>query len=212
MKKRHQVVIVGGGPVGVALAVDLGLRGISCALVERRIEPQRIPKGQNLPQRTLQQSHFQRIADELRAARVLPPQYPMNGIVAYGNLTSEYWYAPPLREIVNPYYFQENERLPQYQTEYVLRTRMAGLPNVDRRMGWSAQEIEQDADGDTGREVLEADYVVGCDGSHSTVRRQIGIERSGPDFNQLMVLAVFRSRELHEQLKRFPARSTYRVM
>jgi 2-polyprenyl-6-methoxyphenol hydroxylase-like FAD-dependent oxidoreductase len=221
MKKRHQVVIVGGGPVGVALAVDLGLRGISCALVERRIEPQRIPKGQNLTQRTMEHFYFWGIADELRAARVLPPQYPMNGIVAYGNLTSEYWYAPPLREIVNPYYFQENERLPQYQTEYVLRTRMAGLPNVDRRMGWSAQEIEQDADGvrvaivehsGTGREVLEADYVVGCDGSHSTVRGQIGIERSGPDFNQLMVLAVFRSRELHEQLKRFPARSTYRVM
>ena len=48
MKKRHQVVIVGGGPVGVALAVELGLRGISCALIERRLTPQRIPKGQGL--------------------------------------------------------------------------------------------------------------------------------------------------------------------
>ena len=54
--------------------------------------------------------------------------------------------------------------------------------------------------------------MAGCDGSHSSVRRQVGIERSGPDFNQLMVLAVFRSRELHERLKRFPPRSTYRVM
>ncbi len=51
-KKRHQVVIVGGGPVGVALAVELGQRGISCALVERRLTPQRIPKGQGLTQRT----------------------------------------------------------------------------------------------------------------------------------------------------------------
>ena len=34
--KRYQVIVVGGGPVGVALAVDLGLRGISCALVETR--------------------------------------------------------------------------------------------------------------------------------------------------------------------------------
>jgi hypothetical protein len=54
--------------------------------------------------------------------------------------------------------------------------------------------------------------VVGCDGSHSTVRRELGIARGGADFNQLMVLAVFRSRELHEGLKRFPPRSTYRVM
>ena len=60
--------------------------------------------------------------------------------------------------------------------------------------------------------MLEADYVVGCDGGHSTVREQVGIERGGADFDQLMVLAVFRSRELHEKLKRFPPRSTYRVM
>src|SRR5467141_4832794 len=99
MKKRHQVVIVGGGPDGVALAVDLGLSGISCALVERRIEPQRIPKGQNLTQRTLEHFYFWGIADELRAARVMPPDYPISGIVAYENLMSRYWYAPPQREL-----------------------------------------------------------------------------------------------------------------
>src|SRR5713226_10590115 len=179
MKKRHQVIIVGGGPVGLALAVDLGLRGISCALVERRTEPQRIPKGQNLSQRSVEHFYFWGIADELRAARVLPPEYPMNGIVAYRDLAGEYWYAPPLREIVNSYYFQENERLPQYQTEQVLRARMAGLPNVDSRFGWSAETLEQDAGGARvviveggGREILEADYAVGCDGSNSIVRRQ----------------------------------------
>ena len=59
---------------------------------------------------------------------------------------------------------------------------------------------------------LEADYVVGCDGGHSTVRQQIGIERGGTDFDQLMVLAVIRSRELHEGFKRFPPRSTFRAM
>ena len=42
-EKRHQVVIVGGGPVGVALAVELGLRGVSCALVESRTGLQQIP-------------------------------------------------------------------------------------------------------------------------------------------------------------------------
>jgi 4-hydroxyisophthalate hydroxylase len=221
MDKRYQVVIVGGGPVGVALAVELGLRGLSCALVERRTEPQQIPKGQNLTQRTVEHFYFWGIADELRAARLLPPDYPMNGIVAYHSLSSDYWYAPPLREIVNSYYFQENERLPQYQTERVLRARMAQLPSVDGLFGWSAETVEQDDGGvrvavaeagGTRREVLEADYVVGCDGGHSTVRKAIGIERGGADFNELMVLALFRSPELHQKLARFPPRSTYRVM
>src|ERR1700719_631025 len=193
MSKRHQVVIVGGGPVGVALAVELGQRGIDCTLVERRREPQRIPKGQNLTQRSVEHFYFWGVAEELRAARMLPPEFPMSGIVAYRDLNNEYWYAPPLREIVNSYYFQNNERLPQYQSEYVVRATIA-------------------KDGGAEREVLEADYVVGCDGGHSTVRQQIGIERGGADFNELMVLALFRSRELHEKLKRFPPRSTYRVI
>jgi 4-hydroxyisophthalate hydroxylase len=218
---KKQVVIVGGGPVGVALAVELGLRGISCTLVERRIKPQRLPKGQNLTQRSVELFYFWGIADELRAARLLPPEYPMNGITAFGNLSSDYWYDQPLREIVNSYYFQENERLPQYQAEHVLRARMAEFPNVESRFGWSAESVEQDdasvrvgivAEGGAERDILEADYVVGCDGSHSTVRKQIGMERSGTDYNQLMVLAVFRSRELHDRLKHFPPRSTYRVM
>lgn len=221
MNKKHQVVIVGGGPVGVALAVELGLRGVSCALVERYREPQRIPKGQNLTQRTLEHFYFWGVVDELRAARVMPPDYPISGIIAYGNLMSEYWYAPPQRELVRPYYFQANDRLPQYRMEAVLRKRLAALPAVESRFGWTAQTIEQDDNdvrvgivehGGGGRQVLEADYVVGCDGARSTVREQVGIGRSGADFDQLMVLAVFRSRELHEGLKRFPARSTYNAL
>jgi hypothetical protein len=103
----------------------------------------------------------------------------------------------------------------------VLRKRLARLPNVEARFGWAAEKIEQDDAGvrvtvagpeGTIPEVLEADYVVGCDGGHSIVRRQIGIERSGSDFDELMVLALFRSRELHEKLSRFPPRSTYRVL
>jgi len=207
--------------VGVALAVELGQRGIDCALVERRLEPQRIPKGQNLTQRSVEHFHFWGVGEELRAARLLPPEFPMSGIVAYRDLSNEYWYAPPLREIVNSYYFQNNERLPQYLGESVLRKRMAQLQNIEARFGWVAETIEQDTrgvrvtiakDGGAERDVLEADYVVGCDGGHSTVRQQIGIERGGADFNELMVLALFRSRELHEKLKRFPPRSTYRVL
>ena len=182
-------------------------------------EPQRLPKGQNLTQRSVEHFYFWGIADELRAARVLPPDYPMNGIIAYESLATDYWYAPPLREIVNAYYFQNNERLPQYQVEMVMRKRMAGLPNVVSRFGWSAETVAQDDAGvrvtiasDGRRETIAADYVVGCDGGHSTVRQQIGIERTGADFDQLMVLALFRSRELNERLKRFPPRSTYRVM
>jgi 2-polyprenyl-6-methoxyphenol hydroxylase-like FAD-dependent oxidoreductase len=221
VNKRHQVAIVGGGPVGVALAVELGMRGVSCALVETRVGLPRIPKGQNLTSRTLEHFYFWGIVDELRAARLMPPGYPIGEVTAYGSLASEYWQAPAGRELVRPYYSEANDRLPQYRMEAVLRKKMDSLPSVESRFGWTAKSIEQDAKGvrvtiaeekGPGREVLEADYVVGCDGGHSIVRSQVGIERGGTDFDQVMVLVVFRSRELHERLKRFPERSTYRVM
>ncbi len=221
MPTSHQVIIVGGGPVGVALALELGLRGVSCALIERYLEPRRIPKGQNLTQRTLEHFYFWGIADELRAARIMPPGFPASGIAAYGNLMGEYWAAPPQRELVRPYYFQENERLPQYHTEAVLRRKLATLRNVECLLGWSADAIAQTDNavhvtiterGSGEGRVLTADYAVGCDGGHSIVREQVGIERGGADYDQTMVLAVFRSRALHEGLKRFPGRSTYNVL
>lgn len=219
--KNTQVVIVGGGPVGVGLALELGLRGIRCVLVERHTKIQRIPKGQNLTQRTLEHFQFWGVVDGIRAARVMPPGVPASGINAYGSLMGEYWAAPSQRELVQEYYFQKNERLPQYCTEEVLRSKLATLSNVETLWGWNADRIEQDAQGvqvniseraGAGKRVLNADYVVGCDGGHSVVRDQIGIARSGSDFDQKMVLAVFRSKELHEGLKRFPTRSTYNVM
>ena len=219
MAERHQVIIVGGGPVGVGLAVDLGLRGISCAVVERRSRLSSIPKGQGLSQRTLEHLWFWGVADEIRAAREMPEGHPIGQVTVYENLLSEFWHAPPARELVQPYYFQSNERLPQYRTEEVLRRRMAELPSVSSWFGWTATDVQQDADGvrvvieqDGVEQILEGDYVVGCDGGHSLVREQADIERSGTDFDELVALVVFRSAELHEALKRFPDRSTYRVM
>jgi 2-polyprenyl-6-methoxyphenol hydroxylase-like FAD-dependent oxidoreductase len=215
------VLIVGGGPVGVGLAVELGLRGIACCVIERRHGLSNIPKGQNLTSRTLEHFYFWGVADALRAERIMPKGYPISSITAYGSLMSPYWYAPPQREIVRKFYFQDVERLPQYLTEKVLRTRMAGLPNVDTRWGWRVEQIRQgdarvtveiaEADG-AGTETWEADYVVGCDGARSIVRESLGIPRSGSDYDQLMALVVFRARGLHEGLKRFPERATYNVL
>jgi 4-hydroxyisophthalate hydroxylase len=63
------VVIAGGGPVGLALAVTLGQAGVSCVLVERQLEPSPIPRGQNLSARSLEHFYYWGCADELRAAR-----------------------------------------------------------------------------------------------------------------------------------------------
>ena len=143
--KKVQVAIVGGGPVGVALAVQLGLRGISCFLVESRTGLGHIPKGQNLTQRTLETFYFMGLVDELRASRLMPPGFMIGEITTYRDLTSPYYHAAAGRLLVHDYYFEKNDRLPQYQMEKVLRTRMATLPGIEARFGWTAGTIEQDA-------------------------------------------------------------------
>jgi 4-hydroxyisophthalate hydroxylase len=218
---QTSVIVVGGGPVGLGLAATLGQAGVPCVLLERCLELSAIPKGQNLTARSLEHFYYWDCADELRAARLLPPGFPIGGITAYGSLAGEYWYAPPGREAVSGFYYQRHERLPQYLTESVLRTRVGALGSVVTLFGWSATGIGMDnhgaavtalAESGDARCEIEGAYVVGCDGARSMVREQAGITCSGSDFDQRMVLAVFRSRDLDARLRRFPPRTTFRVL
>jgi 4-hydroxyisophthalate hydroxylase len=221
MNTNTQVVIVGGGPVGLGLAVELGQRGIRCILVERYGSPQPIPKGQNLTQRTLEHFHFWGAEQELRAARTIPREYGIGGMTAYGTLLGGYQHDWLQRELVRPFYFTDNERLPQYATEAVLRHRVSQLASVETCYGWSAEQVVQDQHGadvviaernGNGRRTLRAGAVVGCDGSRSLVREAAGITQTHSDHDRLMVLLVFRSEGLHKLLERFPNKSFYNVL
>ncbi len=218
---KAPVIIIGGGPVGAGLALELGLRGVECVVVEKYPTPQPIPKGQNLTQRTMEHFHFWGIEKELRAARTIPREYGIGGLTAYGTLLSGYDYDWLQRELVRPYYFSDNERLPQYATEAVLRKRMAELPQITTLYGWQVETISQDQEGVTigisgrngeGRQILRSAYAVGCDGSKSMVREAAGISQRLSEHEKLMVLLVFRSQGLNDLLQRFPRKSYYNVL
>jgi 2-polyprenyl-6-methoxyphenol hydroxylase-like FAD-dependent oxidoreductase len=216
-----EVVIVGGGPVGMGLAAELGQRGVRCIVVERYPQPQPVPKGQNLTQRTMEHFRAWGAEQELRAARTIPPEYGIGGLTAYGTLLGKYSYDWLQRDLVQPFYFTRNERLPQYATEAVLRSRVAQLGSVQTLYGWDAESVTQNGDGvsvtvterkGSGRRVLRAAYVVGCDGSRSVVREQAGLQQTRTDHDRLMVLVVFRSLELHKLLARYPGKSYYNIL
>jgi 2-polyprenyl-6-methoxyphenol hydroxylase-like FAD-dependent oxidoreductase len=216
----HDVVIVGGGPVGLAVAIGLGLRSRRCLVVERRETPSPIPRGQNLTQRTMEHFHFWGIEQALRAARTIPPDYGIGGMTAYGTLLGEHRYDWMKRELVRPFYFTDNERLPQYATEAVLRARAAELPGVETLYGWTATDLREQADGvavdirsQSGEvRTVRAAFAVGADGSRSLVREKAGIGETRSDHDRLMALLVFRSPELHGLLRRFPGKSFFCVL
>ena len=218
-EKTADVAIVGGGPVGMGLAIELGQRGVRTVVVERHAQPQPVPKGQNLTQRTMEHFHFWGAEKALRAARTVPRDYGIGGLTSYGTLLGEYRYDWLQRELVRPFYFTANERLPQYATEAVLRGRAAELPSVHILYDCSATDVQSDDDGVTvmasARNAdtrIRARYAVGCDGSRSLVRQKAGLTRTRSDHDRLMVLVVFRSRSLHRLLERFPGKSCYNVL
>lgn len=215
------ILIVGGGPVGLGLAIEVGQRGHRCIVVEKHEIPSPIPRGQNLTQRTLEHFHFWGAEKQLRAARTIPPEYGIGGVTVYGSLLGEFSYDWLPREFVRPFYFTDNERLPQYATEAVLRERAAHLPAVEVIYGLEAETVAQDdhsvsvvaKDRNSGAERrLTGRYLVGCDGSKSIVRTQAGISETRSDHDRLMVLLVFKSEQLHDLLERYPGKSFYNVL
>lgn len=218
---QTEVLIAGGGPVGMGLAIELGQRGVRCVVVERHHQPQPIPKGQNLTQRTMEHFHCWGAEAALRAARTIPPSYGIGGLTAYGTLLGPHVHDWLQRDLVKPYYHTANERLPQYATEAVLRARAAELPTVRTLYGCDVAAITQADTGVTATltdraggapRVVRAAYAVGCDGARSRVREQAGLTQTRTDHDRMMVLLVFRSTELHALLERYPGKSYYNVL
>jgi 2-polyprenyl-6-methoxyphenol hydroxylase-like FAD-dependent oxidoreductase len=211
-----EVAIVGGGPVGLGLGIELGRRGIDTVVVEREQSLHHIPKGQNLTQRTMEHFRSWDMEEKVRDARVMPKEYPAGGINAYRNLMSDYAHPWFRRDEVSRYYFTGNERLPQYLTEQVMRRRVGEVDSVELLLGTTANRIDQGSERvliATDGGVIDAARVIGCDGSHSMVREQARIPETRKEHDRRMVLLVFRSTELHEILQgRFGEASFFNVL
>ncbi len=215
------VAIVGGGPVGVGLAIELAQRGVTSHVLERTTELHRIPKGQNLTQRTGEHFRAWGISDAVRAASPIPPEFGNAGIVAYRTLLGDYtcdWFR---RAVVRPYYFADNERLPQYELERVMRARAAEFPEITLEQGATVTGARQDEDGvtvlymhedDKAVQNLRATFAVGCDGARSALRHAAGIELDTDRHDRRMALLVFRSMELHDLLERYPGKTIFNVL
>ena len=206
---QADVVIIGGGPVGVGLAIDLAINGVSSVVVERHETIQKIPKGQNLTPRTGE--HFRRwgVTEAIRAASPIPRNYGSGGIATYGTFLSDYHYEWFNRAKIIDYYAATNERLPQYKTESVLRARAAEFDQITFLTGWNFQSAEAHTDGvivtiaeTHNKQIrqLSAAYLVGCDGARSQVREAAGISQTTDPHDRLMALLVFNSSQLDKKL------------
>ncbi len=211
-----QVIIVGAGPVGLTLAIDLGRRGVRCVLLEQKPAPQFLPKMERCNARTMEIYRRLGIAGKIRAAG-FPREAPMDVFIVT-SLTE-----PPLLHLPYPSVAQAQaeiaachdgslplepyQLISQYTLEPLLKSVAESLPSVDVRYGCEFISFAQDADAvratvKTGNETreLSAHYLVGCDGGTSPVRRQLGIKLEGEANLMQFRQALFRCDDLFERI------------
>jgi 2-polyprenyl-6-methoxyphenol hydroxylase-like FAD-dependent oxidoreductase len=176
------VVVVGAGPTGLALAGELALAGIGCRILERRTDQPNITRAFAVHARTLELLDARGLADPLVSQGIqIPSVAPTPGATLdLTTLASRF----PMVLIV-----------PQSGTETLLE-RQARELGVEVSYGSHLVGLEQDADGvrlvvdgPSGRVSTRASYVVGADGAHSTVRRLLGVEFVGARYETHIMLA-----------------------
>lgn len=211
-----QVLIVGAGPVGLTLAIDLGKRGIRCTLVEHKDAPQFLPKMERANARTMEMYRRIGLADAIRQAG-LRGDCPMDVYVVLA------LNRPPLLRLRYPSVdeakadgrqtndgtgsLEPYQLISQYTLEPLLKSVAEGLATVTVRFATEFVSFEQDEGGVTatvktaaGTETIRAYYLVGCDGGGSPVRKQLGIKLRGEGGLMELRQALFRCDELFDRL------------
>lgn len=212
-----QVVIVGAGPVGLTLAIDLGRRGIRVLVVEAKDVPATLPKMERSNARTMEIFRRMGIAERVRTVG-LAGDVPMDVYITTRLIDEPILHLPyPSPEAAAEMGRRTNDgTLPlesqqlvsQYNLEPLLREVAEEQPTVTVRYGCRLDSFEHDERGVTVRLVsqdgtaaaVRTDYLVGCDGGISTVRKALGIKLSGKGDIATLRQVFFRSRDLIDQV------------
>jgi 2-polyprenyl-6-methoxyphenol hydroxylase-like FAD-dependent oxidoreductase len=212
-----QVIIVGAGPVGLTLAVDLGLRGVRCILLEKKPEPQFLPKMERCNARSMEMFRRIGLADELRAAGLTTDSvmdvYIILTMTRAPLLHLKYPSVDMAREQIRKVNdgstpLEPYQLISQYTLEPVLKRAAERIPTVAVRYGTELVEFEEDGpavvatvrSSDGRSRKMRAAYLVGCDGGSSLVRKQLGIRLRGEANLAKFRQGLYRCDELYDRL------------
>lgn len=190
--RTSPVGIVGGGPVGMTLALLLDRLGVPSVIFNTDVTTRWHPKGSTESARSMEIFRLLGLADRIRALG-LPDGHPTD--VAYFTRFNAYELArlpaPSRRDAIDRRRRAPNtdqipepmHRANQMHVDRLLLEHLVTRERITLRFGWQADRLDQDergvtlsAAGDDGRrETWRFQYLAGCDGGRSFVRRALGI-------------------------------------
>ena len=200
-KPFYPVLVVGGGSVGLAMAAELGWRGIDCLVVEQRGELNPHPRANAVANRTME--YFRRWGiDQAITEAGIPPDLPADyyWISSFQGKQIHRISLPPFKQLVETrksggYAESEHSWSPYLKTiagqnhvERAILDYVETRESVDFRFGWQLIDFVQDDGGVTCRieepgskaiRTVRCRYLVACDGGRSAIRELLGIKLSG---------------------------------
>lgn len=191
-RARGGILVVGAGPVGAVLALELARHGVGCTLIDRSRTVSRHPKMDYINGRSMELLRRHGLTGQIRESGV-EPHHPFNFIWSRGfdEEPVAVWNFSSVREMADRIAAtndgtmptESHQRLQGSLLEEVLRTAVRAEPAIDFQEGVELTGLDQDADGvraavtdDTGgTRTLTARFAAACDGGGSRVREQVGI-------------------------------------
>jgi 2-polyprenyl-6-methoxyphenol hydroxylase-like FAD-dependent oxidoreductase len=224
------VLISGGGPVGLVLAIALSRLGVRSIVVNDRKDTTRHPKLDVVNCRSMELFRQLGLSEKIRAAG--NPLYANQYCSIAASASGPYFSIMSNRHLLYQSVEQGNavirktsdgtlplepmQRISQMHLEPVLLAEAQADPNIEVRFGWKLIDFDEDATGITGRlqatdgdqaESVRAQYIAGCDGPKSRVRSKVGINYDGThDLVGELFIIHFRSDEV---ARLYPNNETY---
>ncbi len=226
MPDAHDVIVVGGGPAGLTLAITLGQRGIRTLLLEKNTEPGPWPKMERCNARSMEIFRRLGLAERIRAVG-FPAEIPMDVFIVAGMKQAPILRLPfdSVAEARAKIAATDDGSMPlepyqlvsQYELEPVLKAEAEAIPAIDVKFGHEMIGFDQDGDGvavrvcapDGTEQVFTGRYLVGCDGGSSPVRKALGIKLEGQGRLQRLSQVQFRSENLFDRIPMGQGRHYY---
>ena len=201
------ILIVGGGPVGLSLALDLAWRGVRTLLVERGDGVVRNPKTGHISMRSMEFFRRWGIAKRIRECG-FPSDYELSMVFCTsmsGHLLARHHYPSMGVDTTPPFTPENKQRAPQMFSDPILAAAVREHDSVEVRYGTEFLGFEERGDRVVSRirdaasgveSEVESQFLAACDGAASGIRRTLGIAMEGDPALNYSIAIYIRAPEL----------------
>ncbi len=214
---RLPVLVVGGGPVGLSVALELGFHGIRSVVVEpRTVVSHARPRAKTTSARTMELFRRWGLADEIRSRAPLSPDYSSDIVFCTsvtGREISRFTGTLGIGIDITGLTAEGGQQVGQHLVEETLRDGVLASRYASLLLGWRATAVAETGecctvtldDGSGRSREVRCGYVIGADGAHSVVRAAIGARYEGSPTGRPNLSIVFRTPGLAERIPHGPA-------